>query len=320
MKKRVMLSTIFGVLAFVAAAQSDTSRFKVIGYYPLKSALAGARHVSFKRLTHVNLWFLNPDTLGAFTQDLSSLKRFVKKAHRKNVKVMFSIGGGSRQPQYHRLLEADRRTAFIDSLVAVALRNNADGIDVDLEGPDVDGNYEAFVVELARALRAHKKLITAAVALWYRNQLSDSALAQYDFVSVMAYDHSGPWRPQEPGAHSSYEHAMKDLEYFGMGRCVPKEKMVLGVPFYGYGFGPDLTSKTSSLNYRAIVKQHRGAQHADQWTTETGKTIYYNGLVTMRMKTLLARERGCGVMIWQIKGDAKGRKSLLRAIDEIANP
>jgi chitinase len=83
---------------------------------------------------------------------------------------------------------------------------------------------------------------------------------------------------------------------------------------------PELTSKTVSLNYKAIVKSHRGAQHADQVTTRDGKTIYYNGLLTMRMKALLARERAGGIMIWQIRGDSKGRKSLLKAIDDIVNP
>jgi chitinase len=301
-------------------AQADTSRFKVIGYYPLNTALKSARHVPFKRLTHVNLWFLNPDSSGNFKQDLSSLRRFVKKAHRKNVKVLFSIGGGSRKPQYGWLLDSCCRTRLVDSLMMVVLRTNVDGIDVDLEGPDVDSNYQAFVVELAGRLHVQQKLITAAVAMWYRKQLTDTALAQYDYVSVMSYDHRGPWRSHEPGAHASYDHALQDLSYFGVERCIPQHKLVLGVPFYGYGFGPDLTSKAISLNYKSIVKSNRGSQHADQVINKEGRTVYYNGLQTMRMKTLLARERAGGVMIWQIRGDAKGRKSLLKAIDEIVNP
>jgi chitinase len=239
MRLKLVLFGIGCMLCVSAWSQSaPADRFKVIGYYPLNAALNSARHVSFKRLTHVNLWFLNPDSAGSFKQDLSSLKRFVSKAHRKEVKVLFSIGGGSRKPQYRWLLDSCCRARLIDSLVAVVLRNDVDGIDVDLEGPDVDSHYQAFVVELASALRVHQKLITAAVAMWYRKQLSDSALAQYDFVSVMSYDHRGPWRPHEPGAHASYDHAMDDLTYFGVERCIPREKLVLGVPFYGYGFGP----------------------------------------------------------------------------------
>ena len=113
---------------------------------------------TLKRLTHVNLWFLNPDSLGNFTRDLSGLARFVAAAHQRNIKVLFSIGGGSKQPQYKYLLNDDNRGKLIDNLVGEVLKYNLDGIDVDLEGSDIDLYYEKFVVELAAALRKHNKI------------------------------------------------------------------------------------------------------------------------------------------------------------------
>ena len=294
-----------------ASAQDD---FKVVGYYSLRSALENPKDVPFKRLTHINLWFLNPDTLGNFTQDLSGLEPFIKKAHRKNVKVLFSIGGGSKQKQYHKLLQDEHRPALVGNLVDIALKYNVDGIDVDLEGSDIDDRYEDFVAELAKALRQHQKMITAAIAVYYKDQLSDRALEQYDFVNVMSYDRTGPWRPEKPGPHSLLEHAEDDLEYFGTVRNIPREKMTLGVPFYGYGYGPELTSPAISMNYGEIVSTFPGAEHVDQWTRDDGKIIYYNGIPTIRKKTELAAEKASGIMIWQIRGDAKGSKSLLRAI------
>ena len=63
--------------------------FKIVGYYSLKAALAGdQKEVPFDQLTHINLWFLNPDSAGNFTRDLSGLIPFVNAAHRKNVKVL----------------------------------------------------------------------------------------------------------------------------------------------------------------------------------------------------------------------------------------
>lgn len=290
--------------------------FKVVGYYSLRAAMEGTRGAPFKRLTHINLWFLNPDSLGNFTQDLSGLKPFIDKAHRKGVKVLFSIGGGSKQKQYHTLLKDEHRSMLISNLVAVALKHNVDGIDVDLEGSDIDESYEKFVVELASALRANRKLITAAIAVYYKDQLTDRALSQYDFVNVMSYDRTGPWRPEKPGPHSAYEHAVEDLEYFGTVRNIPKEKMTLGVPFYGYGYGPELTSPAISMNFGQIVSTFKGSERVDQWTREDGKIVYYNGIPTIKKKTELARQKAGGVMIWQVKGDAKGRKSLLKAINQ----
>ena len=307
-------SFIIAILLIVFAPSFGQGDFKVVGYYSLRSALEGGKDAPLKRLTHVNLWFLNPDSLGNFTQDLSALDRFVSRAHRKDVKVLFSIGGGSKQPQYHHLLKDEHRTQFISKLVDVALRTNVDGIDVDLEGGDINDNYEQFVVELAEELRSHNKIITAAIAIYYKDQLSDKALAQYDFVNVMSYDRTGPWRPEKPGPHAAYEHAVDDLEYFATVRNIPREKMTLGVPFYGYGYGPELTSPAISMNYGEIVSNYPGAEQVDEWKREDGKILYYNGIPTIKKKTELARQKAGGVMIWQVRGDAKGSKSLLRTI------
>lgn len=317
MKRRILkLSPLVLVFLFMAGSTSGQDDFKVVGYYSLRSAVEGTKGVPFKRLTHINLWFLNPDSLGSFNQDLSGLDAFIKKAHKKDVKVLFSIGGGSKQPQYHKLLQEEYRPEFINNLVAVAVKHDIDGIDVDLEGGDIGENYEDFVVELARELRRHNKLITAAIAVYYKDQLTDRALAQYDFVNVMSYDRTGPWRPEKPGPHAAYEHAVEDLEYFGNTRNIPSEKMTLGVPFYGYGYGPELTSPAISMNFGEIVSTFPGSHEVDQWIRDDGKIIYYNGIPTIKKKVELAKEKAGGIMIWQVRGDAKGSKSLLRAIDK----
>lgn len=301
-------------MAFVSLlAQPSTPKFKVVGYYSLNAAMTAGKNIPLKRLTHVNLWFLNPDTLGNF-RDLSGLEPFIKAAHRKKVKILFSIGGGSKQPQYHTLLKDDKRAMLVNNLVQHVLKYGLDGLDVDLEGSNIDIYYEKFVVELRQVLQSHGKLLTAAIAVYYKDQLTDNALAQFDFVNVMSYDRTGPWRPERPGPHSTYDHAVEDLEYFGDVRKIPKEKMTLGVPFYGYGYGPELTSNAISMNFGQIVSTFPGAEAVDQWTMPEGKIIYYNGIPTMKKKTTLAKEKASGIMIWQVMGDANGSKSLLKAI------
>src|SRR5882762_9883932 len=314
-QKISLLTLLLSSLLVSPHAQPSKVPFKVVGYYSLRSALTTEiKKVPFNKLTHVNLWFLNPDTLGKFTRDLSALAPFIKAAHRKKVKVLFSIAGGSPHPYYHVLLKDDYRTAFINDLVSEVKRYAVDGIDVDLEGGDIDENYEKFVVELSRALRLQDKMITAAVAIYYKDQVTDNALAQYDFVNVMSYDRTGPWRPEKPGPHSTFAHAEEDLKYFGTVRGISKEKMTLGVPFYGYGFSQELTSPPISMDFGQIVSTFPGSESADQWNTADGKTLYYNGIPTMKEKIRLAKEKASGIMIWHILGDAQGSKSLLKVI------
>lgn len=316
--KGISILSVFAIVLFVTlysiGSTAQHTPFRVVGYYSMKAAAEADKVPELRYLTHVNLWFLNPDSTGRFAYDFDALKPFMEKAHRKNVKVLFSIGGGSKQPQYKRLMKDDRRSQLVDSLVAIVMRTQADGIDVDLEGADILDTYEPFVVELAQALHGSNKLITSAVAIYYKDQFTDKALAQYDFMNVMSYDRTGPWRPEKPGPHSLYAHAVEDLDYFGTERKVAPEKMTLGVPFYGYGYGPELTSPAISMSYKKIVATFKGAEFADEWKMPDGKTLYYNGIPTMKLKTRLAKERASGIMIWEVRSDAKGKKSLLKAI------
>src|SRR5438046_8967300 len=85
-------------------AVKNKSSFKIVGYYSLQAAMTDSlTNVPFDKLTHINLWFLNPDTLGNFTQDFSSLAPFINMAAAKTVKVLASIEGGSPHPSYHAL-------------------------------------------------------------------------------------------------------------------------------------------------------------------------------------------------------------------------
>jgi len=310
---------LFLLLCAALPVFSQRSTFKVVGYYSLKAALTvDIATFPFERLTHVNLYFLNPDSSGKFRIDLSGLATFVKAAHKKKVKVLPSIAGGGRHDYYHELLKPGKRQKLIDDLVNIVIKYDLDGIDVDLEGPDIDENYQDFVIELKTALTNKNKLTTAAIAVFYKDQLTDSALAAFDFMNLMSYDHTGPWNPSKPGPHSTYQHAFEDLDYFTRERNIPAEKIVLGVGFYGYGFGPELNTPPTSLNYKDIVATFPGADTTDQVLMPGGATMYYNGSETIRRKTLLAKEKASGIMIWQLTGDASGSKSLLSVINQAA--
>jgi len=318
--KTLLTATItFIIITCQTQAQKNTSKFKIVGYYSLKSALtADLSTVPFNKLTHINLFFLNPDTLGNFSQDLSAIAPFIKAAHANNVKVLPSIAGGGKHEYYHNLLKDDKRNKFVQDLLQIVLTNNFDGIDVDIEGSDIDENYEKLAVELSKALKPHKKLVTSAIAIFYKDVLSDKALAQYDFMNIMSYDHTGPWTPSKPGPHSTYDHAVADLDYFYKVRKIPKNKLVLGVGFYGYGFGPTLTSTATSMNFGDILTKFPGSENLDQLNMPDSSILYYNGIPTIKKNTALAKQMASGIMIWQILGDASGETSLLQAINDEA--
>ncbi len=295
--------------------------FKIVGYYLLNQAVkdtvfADSNYLFLSKITHLNIAFINPDSNGTFQQNLA-IDTLIKKAHQKGVKVLASIAGGGPHPYYALLLQEDKRKTFIYNLVSLVSRYNLDGIDIDLEGNDIDSNYQSFVVGLKASLKPFHKLLTAAIATAYKDQLPDKALTQFDFVSVMSYDRTGPWRPADPGHHAPYSMAVEDLNYWHNVRSIPKEKLVLGLPFYGYGFGA-LDSPVVSMNYKDIVALYTNSGLSDTLTLPGNVVLYYNTISTIKRKTELALQKGGGVMIWQLLGDSAGDTSLLTTIYQVA--
>lgn len=316
------------VFASITSFTSSAQTFKIVGYYPIDQAMkVDTSQVPFNKLTHLILAFVNPDSAGNLNQDFSALTPFIKAAHTHNVKVLYSIGGGSYQGQYHALLKDAKRPDLIKNLVAKVAQYDADGIDVDLEsgyafGSEVDPNYGVFIKDLAKSLKSKNKLITAALPSAPGNVVTHDVLTQFDFINIMSYDHTGPWSPDRAENHASYSAAMDDLNYYLNTLKVPKDKLILGVPFYGHGFGPSLTDPVIPwMTYKEIVSTYAGAEWVDHWHMPNGYIMYYNGIPTIKNKTQLAKKNAAGIMIWEIMYDVTdSRKSLLNAINEAAGP
>ncbi len=299
-----------------AAPGNDGNRkkFRVVGYFRYEGNLnAQASAISFNRLTHLNVAFINPDSNGIFMVN-ADLKKVAAMAHRQGVQILVSIGGGNPPAYLSKLINQANQATLIANLVELTTNNNLDGIDVDLEGSFVDENYESFVVNLAAALKAKKKLITAAVATAYKDRYTDKALAKYDFINVMSYDKTGPWNLNNAGQHAPYDMAVADLAYWNDIRMIAKEKLSLGVPFYGYGFG---ANAPASLAFKDIITAYPGAEDKDEVVINGGGTIYYNGIPTIKSKTELALDKAGGIMMWQLLQDASGTNSLLGTINTV---
>jgi chitinase len=299
----------------VVSQPATENKLRVLGYLPgHNNWVAGMNSIDFTKITDLNLAFINPDAAGSFPPN-DAYRQVIEKAHSKNVRVFLSIGGGDPPAHLAGLLENDKRAGLIAGLVAVAVTYNFDGIDADLENALINNNYASFVSELSAALKPKKKLMTAALASWNADLISDATLQLYDFINIMSYDKTGPWNLNNPGPHSPFTMAQDDFNYFNATRGIAAEKLFIGLPFYGYGFG---NGAPQSLSYKDIVANYPGSENADSLTVSGGGKIYYNGMATIKQKVSFAiSNKAGGVMIWQLLGDSKDSKSLLKAINDI---
>jgi GH18 family chitinase len=320
-------NALLGILFFIGSlfssyscskdkdADIDDSKIKtarVVGYLSSDN-FNKMTSIQFCKLTHLNLSFANPDNAGNlyFEGDMDALIKYVKTIN-PNIKICISVAGGvisAEQAANWSLLidKPENRPGFIQNIVNFVEIHKLDGVDVDLEWDAVTTGYSDFVIELKTALKGKNKLITAALPNNTRfTNISAQALNSFDFINIMAYDSTGPWSPDKPGQHSSFNDAKLGIDFWNKLQNVPKEKLTLGVPFYGYNFTyPTVISST----YGQIVAS--GNQFADQ--DELGK-IYYNGRPTIEQKVQLASESTGGIMIWEIAQDSFNEYSLLDVI------
>lgn len=300
----------------VTVTPGDPSAKKVVAYLANWIDLNSyANQIDYAKLTHINIAFENPNAAGDLSFNAGD-NAVIQKAHANHVKVFVSIGGGSISEDanarnlYFNLINDTNRAGFVNKLAAYLQNHGFDGLDVDLEGPAINADYGKFIADLSNKLKPMGKGLTAALSQGYGGpSVPNYAFSYFDWVNIMAYDATGPWDTSHPGQHSSYDFARNNLEYF-LGRGLAKDKAVLGVPFYGYGFGAD----AGEWAYSRILNQFSGAENLDQ----VGNTIWYNGMPTIKAKVnYVVDQQITGVMIWELSQDVSGAKSLLGAIDTV---
>jgi len=270
--------------------------------------------LELNRLTYLNLAFANPDKDGNLVFDGGfDITPIVNKGHEAKLKVYISLAGGGRPDTaiWKSVLLPQNRSTFVKHVLDYVEQNDLDGVDVDIEGnllPTIRELYNPFVIELRKALHADGKGITAALgATHIHESISREALDAYDFINVMVYDKTGIWSPNDIGPHSPYSYAEEAIVFWTEKWKMPADRIILGVPFYGFDFTPP----ARYIDFSEIIEGNPTLSYQDSVGMR-----FYNGIPTIVKKTELAKEKLGGVMIWEIASDTGGDMSLLRALDQ----
>jgi GH18 family chitinase len=292
-------------LIFLVPFTEDLSAHYLVGYIP--SWQGAAEDIQYAKLTHINYAFALPTPSGdgnlESLENPSKLQRIVQRAHAEGVKVGIAVGGWSdlKNSGFEGLSATlSNRENFANNLLALIRKYDLDGVDIDWEYPRgivQSQHYKLMMHLLAEKLHAEGKFLSAAVADGADNGAAiPEELFQYiDFLNIMAYD------GDDEEGHSPYSLAESALDYW-LERGLPQSKAVLGVPFY---------ARPSWKTYKTLLA--KGADpHADRFKGDS-----LNGMDTIARKSYLAIDRGNGIMIWELSGDAQGPNSLVSVISKI---
>jgi len=329
----ILLAASLGLSPATAGA-----RPVVIGYLPtFKGSLSALLDkVDLGKLTQIDIAFINPASDGAVVRNgalacavttqagpppsLDDLRAVVTRAHAAGVRVVASLGGAvipACTGDWKTLLDPALRPTVEANLLKFVHDLDLDGLDIDLEWDvltriDQAGDYVPFARELSYALHAKGRILSCATASEPGGMVPKASLPAFDYIGIMSYDRIGLNWGTSGDEHASLDMTRHDLAVWQT-QGARKNQMVLGLPFYGYGFG----AMTGHKTYADLIAAY-GESAADRDVIGTRCAgcdyITYNGRPTIRAKVAMARKAAAGVMIWDLTGDAPTPDSLLDVV------
>lgn len=346
---------------------------KVIGYFPEWGVYDAHNNftpdkIDYSQISHLNYGFAVIENGVVTAHDTAQaptlMKQIAKDSNHQGITNMLSVGGwdNSQEGAFEAATvtpEATERLA--QSIVDYMLKWKFRGVDIDWEYPDNDQEKKQFT-NLITLLRS--KLDAAGLQDDWYYQLSAAVTTNYkniefinpvvtapllDSVNVMAYDIHGAFEPVTGHNAPLYANskdtdpklnASSAMQEYVTTWQVPKNKLMMGIPFYGRGWGdvapteivPDLPGLfatgsatvhgawddvgefTGTNPWYVLKDKAASADYTRYWDSESGVPYLYNAKtkefltyddpqsVQEKVDYINTQSFG-GAIIWDLSGD-----------------
>ncbi len=347
-----------------AGDMDQNVKSKTVGYYTSWSSYSGFTpdKIDPNKLTHINYAFANIDkelkvVLGDTeidSQNIAGLKKLKEK--NPNLKLLISVGGWTWSDKFSdAALTHASRTRFANSCVEFIKTYGFDGVDLDWEYPVSGGlktnkyrkedkeNFTLLLKTIRERFNEESKkdgkeyilsIAGGAGAGYIQNVELDKLHKYIDFANIMTYDIHGPWDKHADFVAPLYtdesSNNMKASVDSGIKAWIkagfPKEKLVVGIPFYGYEYHISQRTnnglyqkhtKAFSISYNDINSKYLNKNgYRRYYSSKSMVPWLYNGTsfisyedgqsIGEKAKYIKSNKLG-GAMIWELGQDLNGQ-------------
>lgn len=249
----------------------------------------------------------------------------IRKIHERGGRAVLVLRAFDNETIESIVLSKNKQVKLIDQTLKIAKQKNFDGINIDFEyvgdpGHEIRNAFSKFIELFKEKSQDRFKLsidVYADAALTPRLWDLAKIAPNLDQVIIMAYDFNRP--------ASDYSGPVAPLAEIkesiaAMTKVISNEKIILGVPYYGYEwptYSKEPISKTRDVGYLATYKRIKELLNLSTsksgWdeksftpfiiSTESGRTtqIFYDNQLSLGLKYDLANDADLGgVAIWAL--------------------
>lgn len=308
------MKRITTLILLVISLNSFSQKLDVVGgYFPWWRS---TNNVSFENYNYLYYAFIYARTNGYLQWSggkEATFDDFLDKTKNIEAKRLISVNtewmsGMAKDPV--------ARLAFADTLRKFCRHYDLDGIDMDWENIDNSTDRANFTL-LMQEIRSEidstdlELVITIGFGNYWMQWYEDVALEQADFLQIMIYDQTGTWAASPYGNHASMTH-YKQAENYWINRGFSRDKLVMGLPFYGYKFASTSGGTAEAVTYTDIMNQFPNAQPSDNKLIDRTGHYFFNGTDLIREKIDYTIDKGFkGVMVWEIAQDDPSKSNSL---------
>ncbi len=324
-----------GQVIIVPQPASERPLAEVMGYFQTANTSGLERTLTQygDYLTYGVLFQYPVDAAGSITIPATT-ERAVAIMRANNVRPLPSVtnyGPNGFDPDLARTIMSDEavKARTIANILALLDRYGFAGVNIDFENmhPEDRQLYNAFVRDLAAALRPRGYPVTLAVAPKYSDQANQPWVGAFDYATlgqladiifIMTYEWG--WIGGPPMAVAPLNLVRRTIAYATS--LIPANKIIMGVPFYGYNWPLPDTPETlatpvnlievyslaydngAAINYNPTA-QSPWFRYTDQ--QGRGHEVWFEDVRSLAAKYETAREFGLrGVGYWSFLNDPYG--------------